>query len=124
MRQPARYEIDDRGGVTLRVPAPGTEWTYAKAEPPDTTPETLKTYAGTYYSEELGAEYSARVDSGRLVLWNYKHGELPYEAVYKDGFSGRTFDLTFTRDADGRVDGFTASSGRVWKVRFDRVEDG
>ncbi len=123
-RQPARYEIGDDGVVTLRVLAPGTEWAYAKVAPPDTTPDVLESYTGAYHSEELGTEYTARVENGKLVLWHYKHGVMPLEAVYADGFAGRGFDLTFTRDSDRRVDGFTASSGRVWKVRFDRVEDG
>jgi CubicO group peptidase (beta-lactamase class C family) len=123
-RLPARYEINDDGVVTLHVPAPGTEWAYTKVAPPDTTPEALEAYPGTYFSEELGTEYTARVENGTLVLWHFKHGVMPLEAVYADGFAGRGFDLTFTRDSDGRVDGFTASSGRVWKVRFDRMQGG
>jgi hypothetical protein len=30
--------------------------------------------------------------------------------------------MIFTRDDHGRIDGFTVSSGRVWKVRFKRME--
>jgi CubicO group peptidase (beta-lactamase class C family) len=77
---------------------------------------------GDYHSAELGAWY--RVGSGPegLFLWNRKHGRLTLEPVAGDVFRSDFFFVTFSRDPEGRVQGFTVSSGRVWKVRFDRRE--
>jgi CubicO group peptidase (beta-lactamase class C family) len=121
---PARYEVGDAGAVTIRVPASGTEWVYTKSSPADTTPEALQAYTGTYYSDELGFEYTVKLQDGQLVLWNNKHGDTPLRATYQDGFAARYFDMTFSRQADGSVDGCTISSSRVWKVRFDKVSRG
>ncbi len=121
---PARYETSDVGGVTIRVPASGTEWVYTKAATADTAPEALQAYTGTYYSDELGAEYTVKFEEGQLVLWNRKHGDTPLRPTYQDGFTANYFDLTFSRRADGSVDGCTISSSRVWKIRFDKVSGG
>jgi CubicO group peptidase (beta-lactamase class C family) len=118
---PAPYETSDAGGVTIRVPASGTEWIYTKTAPADTTPEALEAYTGTYYSDELGVEYTVKLEDGQLVLWNNKHGDTLLRPTYRDGFTARHFDLTFRRRADGSVDGCTISSSRVWNVRFDKV---
>lgn len=44
--------------------------------------------------------------------------------MHRDAFSiySDFLELTFTRDGEGRVDGFTLSGPRAWKVAFRRVE--
>lgn len=43
------------------------------------------------------------------------------EPTTRDVFHLRRGVAEFTRDARGRIDGFTLSDGRVWGVRFDRT---
>ncbi|MCK5653265.1 MAG: hypothetical protein KAJ42_17890, partial [Gemmatimonadetes bacterium] len=75
-----------------------------------------------YFSEELGIEYDLKVVEERLMLETRKSAPRPLAPTFEDGFAyrGGSF-LTFTRGADGSLDGFSISSGRVWKIRFDRV---
>lgn len=86
--------------------------------PPDA--ESRAEYAGTYWSDDLGVDYRVELADDRLQIWNRKLGarRLTPRALDRYAMGGR--QLTFTRDGAGRVDGFTMSSGRVRKVRFDR----
>ncbi len=65
-------------------------------------------------------QYMLAVDDGRLVAWQRRLGTLPLAPTYPDGFFTSGFYLAFTQGADGAVDGFTMSTARAWKVRFDR----
>jgi CubicO group peptidase (beta-lactamase class C family) len=79
-------------------------------------------YTGTFWSEDLGAEYRVERSDGQLRLWNRKRGALRLTPRAEDRFSAGGMQISFTRDRVGRIDGFTASTGRVRKVRFDRAE--
>ena len=108
--------VDDGAGPRRR---------YRRAPPADTSPATLAGYRGWYWSDELGTFYRVReTDDGGIELWQRRHGALALEPMHRDAFS-TYFDflgLTFTRDGDGWVEGFTLSSPRAWKVDFRRVE--
>jgi CubicO group peptidase (beta-lactamase class C family) len=82
----------------------------------------LEPYVGRYWSEELGVEYEARLEEGRLFFVNRKMGRQNLGPVFHDGFGAGGNWVTFFRDSVGEIAGFTQSSGRVWKVRFRRVE--
>ena len=78
-------------------------------------------YVGTYFSAELGTQYKVERTAEGLRMWHRKRGYIPMRATAEDRFqAGRA--ISFTRRADGRVNGFTMSSGRVRKVRFERVD--
>jgi CubicO group peptidase (beta-lactamase class C family) len=79
----------------------------------------LAGYAGRYWSEELGAEYTVRATDSTLVLRTRMGGERTVRPAYGDVFAG-DFLLAFTRGRGGRVDGFLLSTARVRKVRFER----
>jgi hypothetical protein len=78
-------------------------------------------YIGHYWSDDLGVEYQVRMDDDRLVFWNRKIGTRTLSPLFRDGFSTGS-SVVFTRNDRGRIDGFTVSSGRVWKVRFRRLD--
>ena len=80
------------------------------------TTAALAEYAGTYYSEELGATYTVAVRDSTLVLGTRWADEDVVRPAYKDTFIGPV-TVSFTR-ARGKVDGMTFSSGRVRNVRF------
>jgi hypothetical protein len=82
----------------------------------------VEPYIGRYWSEELGVEYEARLEEGRLSFMNRKTGRRNLNPTFLDGFGGGGNSVTFFRDPSGEIAGFTMSSGRVWKVRFRKVE--
>lgn len=114
-----RFVVYDDGVVIPRGPGGAT---FRRMEPADPGPGALEEYTGRYFSEELGIEYDLHVEEERLMLETRKNAPRPLVPTFEDGFAyrGGSF-LTFTRGTDGRLDGFTISSGRVWKVRFNRV---
>ena len=80
----------------------------------------LARFVGNYYSAEVGAQYSLWVERGRLMLRERRLGTLPLIPTYPGGFFTSGFYLSFTDGPGGSVDGFTISTERAWKVRFDR----
>jgi len=80
----------------------------------------LAPFVGTYYSAELAVQYTFIADGGRLLLRQRRLGTLALTPTYPDGFFTAGFYLAFTHDAEGTVTGFTMSTERAWKVRFDR----
>ena len=105
--------------VTLRLSGPG-EGTFTRQPRWRPSAVELAPFAGSYYSTELAVQYTLSMDGGRLVARQRKLGTLPLTPTYPDGFFTSGFYLAFTQGADGAVDGFTMSTARAWKVRFDR----
>jgi CubicO group peptidase (beta-lactamase class C family) len=97
------------------------EAVYSWAEPATVTAAELGMFVGTYHSDELNIDYAVEFQEGSLVVKNIKTGEQTLTPTYADGFSFPGGSATFTRDATGRIDGFTVSTGRVRKVVFERV---
>ena len=107
------------GVATLRLSGP-VEGTYRQQPRWRPSAGELAPFAGTYYSVELEVQYTLAVDDGRLVARQRRLGTLRLTPTYPDGFFTSGFYLAFTQGADGAVDGFTMSTARAWKVRFDR----
>ena len=104
--------------VTMQLTG-ATNTVFTRAEPVRPSANDLLDYVGTYYSPELGVQYLISAEESRLKLWNRKLGQVSLIPTYADGFFGAGFYLTFTRSAEHDVDGFTTSTARAWKVRFD-----
>ncbi len=113
-------ETESPGEIRLRL-SEGSSVYYTRAELPNVSEAGLEAYTGDYHSVELGADYAVRRDGEGIALQNRKHGLIPLRATHQDGFSTEFYSLTFSRDRDGRVDGFSLSSPRVRKVRFQRT---
>jgi CubicO group peptidase (beta-lactamase class C family) len=114
-----RFVMSDEG---VRIPNGPGGATYRRMDPWYPGPESLAEYVDRYYAEELGIEYRLQMADERLLLETRKSEPAPLQPIFRDGFQYRGGSyLTFTRDAAGRVNGFTISSGRVWGVRFDRA---
>jgi len=107
------------GSIAFTGPYGRSYARHAEVEP---TPADLQPYVGLYWSEELGVEYEARLEEDRLFFTNRKTGQRFLNPTFRDGFSASGSGVIFTRNPQGEVDGFTISSGRVWKVRFRRLE--
>ena len=78
----------------------------------------LQQYAGTYYSEELGATYIVTATDTTLQLKTRMGPARFVRPVYGDTFVG-DYLISFTRRG-GKVDGMLMSSGRVRRVAFTK----
>ena len=110
----------DGGPATLRLSG-ALRGVYLQAAPVRPPVEHLAVYAGTYYSDELGIEYTLRQEGWRLMLRHRKLGDVRLTPTFADGFYGGGWYLTFGRDGDGAVTGFTMSTVRAWKVAFRKT---
>ncbi|HUF48472.1 MAG TPA: serine hydrolase domain-containing protein [Vicinamibacterales bacterium] len=108
------------GVVSLLGMVDGRERSLQKIGPAPADAATRAEYVGTYWSVDLGVEYHVELADGRLQLRSRKTGAAPLVPRALDRFGARNQSITFTRDASGRIDGYTVSTGRVRKVRFDR----
>ncbi len=127
----SRFRIEDSSTVlTFKPPQPdkrfalhlpgssGRDVVHERVEQAEPNATEFGSYVGTYHSQELGVDYALLVEEGKLVLRNRKIGKMELEPSFVDGFTFQGYGMTFTRDAQGRVIGFTLSSARVRRVRF------
>jgi CubicO group peptidase (beta-lactamase class C family) len=120
--QPVEVEFTPNGEMVQTIlawprPKPITMKRYERAAP---TRAQLEAYAGSYYSEELGATWTVTATDSTLVLKTRGGTDQVVRPAYEDTFTG-AFLLNFTRGAGRKVDGMLMSSGRVRKVRFDKA---
>lgn len=82
----------------------------------------LAAYVGAYHSDEAEVTYWVEVEDGGLVLRD-RYGDGPsLVPVYPDAFRQGGSTFIFRRDETGRVTQASLSQGRVWDLRFERVQ--
>ena len=115
----------DGGPATLRqFPASGDtlEFKYVSAAVWTPDAAALGAFAGQYGSDEIRATWTARIDSGRLVLSARRGSRQVLTPVYKDAFSGGGFGTVwFSRDARGQVNAMHVSAARMWNLTLPRL---
>lgn len=99
-----------------------TRYMLRRIEPWAPSAEERAGYAGRYYSEEVETGYVIVDENGQLVARHRHLDDIALTAGARDQFQGRypLSDITFERDAAGRVSGFVVSNGRTRGVRFAR----
>ncbi len=122
-----RFTFAEEGaGSPARVAVAGgvsKPQTWEAAAPFSPTPEELAEYAGRYYSDELDLTYTVVILDGRPVVWFRPATALPLVPAYADAFEfggGRV--MRFSRDAEGRIEGFRVFADRVRHLRFLRAK--
>jgi hypothetical protein len=95
---------------------------FQRMQPFSPTKAQLATFAGTYRSSELDTDLRVAANDTSLVLSDRRPGSIVMRPIYTDAFRGAEGVLEFSRDANGRVNGFVINAGRVRALRFDRVE--
>jgi CubicO group peptidase (beta-lactamase class C family) len=85
---------------------------------------TLKSYAGSYYSPELGVTWPIVLEDGKLVL-KLDPGALTEIAgaltpAMRDAFTAGSGFLRFNRDKSGRVTSFALSASRMRDIGFEK----
>jgi CubicO group peptidase (beta-lactamase class C family) len=84
-------------------------------------PGPLAPYAGEYRSEELQTTYRVVVRDGALNLERRAAPPAPMVGTAANTFRAGNLQLSFARDAQGQVTGFTVQAGRVQNLRFERI---
>jgi CubicO group peptidase (beta-lactamase class C family) len=95
----------------------------ARIEPYEPKEAELKSYLGSYFSDELDTRYDLILKSGSLWVTGQGHQEdSALTPQKKDLFSGGGyFRIKFERNARGAVTGFLISTGRVLNLKFAKV---
>ncbi|HXG86752.1 MAG TPA: serine hydrolase domain-containing protein [Vicinamibacterales bacterium] len=99
--------------------APARPAAPAMAPPP--TAEKLAELAGNYWSDEAETMLTAAVDAGKLVLKRRPDTVVTLTPVATDAFRGLIGEVTFRRDANGKVEALSIKQDRVWDLRFTRA---
>ncbi len=82
--------------------------------------EYLEEFAGTYHNSDMEVDYEVKVKEGNLYLDRdaSPSGEMSYSDTDEYNIGGWSFE--FTRDDNGEIDGFKASSARAQDLIFER----
>jgi CubicO group peptidase (beta-lactamase class C family) len=97
---------------------------YAKRiQPAHLTPEEMRGYVGTFYSEELDALYTVSLRDDTLFV-RYPRGELVMTPTTANVFVAPfpMGAIEYRCPPSGRCNGLMVTDGRVRKLRFDRVD--
>lgn len=98
---------------------------YVRKPEANPSPAELAAYAGNYHCPELEVTVPVTVQQGMLHVRISPQPAAPAGPTFPDGFYwSRGWHLTFTRDANGTVNGFEATNanGRCRRVKFERKD--
>jgi CubicO group peptidase (beta-lactamase class C family) len=113
------FDLANGGGHRVTIAgASGSGDVLDRAEPFVPTPAQLAEFAGAYRSDEIEAVYRMMLRDGVLRLERLKSQPSTLDPIVKDTFSSQPGTIRFTRDAGGRVNGFTLDAGRIRNVKF------
>lgn len=86
---------------------------FLPVKPPFDSAQQLSEYVGTYYSEELDADYKLTLEGKNLSLQISENLKPTLTAAYADVFTtaGGQINLSFTRDDKGKITEFVFNSG-------------
>jgi len=83
----------------------------------------VRSYAGEYRSEEIGASFTLEAHDSALVVRNPSGLDVTIAPFLKDIFVGDVVGIVkFTRDSRGAMTGFTLNRDAARGVRFDRIK--
>lgn len=123
LRGSSRYVFERRPGARPVIHLESWQYTDQRYEPVDAfDPSTdLRQYEGTYHSDDAETTFRVRVEDGRLTMWQRPDRTRTLEPIYPDAFDAG-WTVRFRRDGSGRVNELSLSLGRVYDMRFRKVE--
>ncbi len=125
VRSHVQFRKTDEDTLTMHVVGDGTEEeTYQTYVPKQYTPEEMKQFVGTFYSEELDAKYLVEIDNGSLTVGHLRFAANTLVPVVKDLFSNtgwRFTTLKFERGGNSKINGFRVTSMRCRNIHFKKL---
>lgn len=95
---------------------------YVRVKQASPTAAELAEYAHTYSSSDADATWAFAVVDGKLTATILPATTMTLEPTFKDGFVAAGEPITFTRDAEGHINGFDAKSSFSMVTGSARVE--
>ncbi len=93
-----------------------------KVDPLKLSASELNTYAGQYTNAEVEATFTMAAADSKLVLRRHARPDIVLDPVYPDTFQANLVGLMkFSRDAAGKVTGFSIKTDGVRNIRFERM---
>ena len=91
-------------------------------EPVSYSAADLKTFAGSYFSEELNFSYNLRFEGGKLKLFIGDKEISELKPILKDVFRSEGVGVfSFNRGTGGTNAGYKLDAGRVRNLKFDKM---
>jgi CubicO group peptidase (beta-lactamase class C family) len=110
----------------LDMLTPDGDIAFERVEPAHPAPSDLAPLAGQYKSGEIGSTLIVAANAGALTLTIGWNKPVPLRPTFRDAFmmedGGGATSIVFHRDQSGGVTGLSAGDGRVWDLRFTRVD--
>jgi N-acyl-D-amino-acid deacylase len=98
----------------------GQRW--EPVEPWSPTERALDDFVGRYHSDDAETSYVVTVEDGALAVWQRPGTSRALDPIYEDAFRMGGNIVRFRRDASGEVESLSLSLGRVYDMRFDRLD--
>ena len=117
------YRVADLYLADRLGPAPPEEAAQPAAEAKELSidADQLAEYTGDYFSDELTAIYTLRLQDGKLMLRSRKDEIRLQPTEFADHFTCDAGKISFLRTGSKRINGFTITTGRVRKLRFRKL---
>jgi CubicO group peptidase (beta-lactamase class C family) len=90
--------------------------------PVEPTQEKLKEYEGDYYSDELGVTFKLALREGKLYFAHRNAPRGALQPTLKDRFVLGNWNVSFKRDGEKKIAGFSLDAGRVRNLEFAKKE--
>ena len=84
--------------------------------------EYAKACVGTYYADECQAIWTVTYEDGKL-WWNHlRHGSQEMHWLEGDDFFCGLRKIRFTKNAEGKIDGYLYTLNQIRNLRFEKVK--
>ena len=95
---------------------------YRKFEPRKISEDLAQQYIGSYYADECQALWHITCEDG-MLYWNHmRHGSFPMYWMDGDSFLCGSRQIRFTRNAEGKVDGYLYTVDQIRDLPFEKVK--
>jgi hypothetical protein len=95
---------------------------YERVESWQPARDALDEFEGTYYSDDAETTFEVTATDEGLVLWQRPNDSRTVLPVYRDAFFRGGMMVRFRRGPDGGVEALSMSMGRVYDMRFEKVD--
>lgn len=117
-----KFDKNEQGDYTMSFIANGGKPTISKEYvPKEYIKEELSSFEGRYYSKELDANYTLKLEDNLLILYINDVKKSRLKSIMINLFSNVDYGtFQFINDEAGKSSGFRLAAGRVKNLKFER----